>query len=215
MRLKRLVASVSAGFEDFVTKVENHEAVAECLIDEVRQSAARVRVQQARVQAQIGRLQTQRSELDDEQSRWNERAAGLADRDEAKALECLRRARRIEARLAAIEAQLDDHLRLADDLGERLARLEQRLEDLQLRRTALSSRAATAQTARHAGAACTESVDRVFDRWETAVLADEYRDELADQGLPQADTLDREFREQEEMEDLRARLALLKQGAGS
>lgn len=43
MKVKRLMASVSAGFEDFVTRVENHEAVADCAIDELRKAAARVR----------------------------------------------------------------------------------------------------------------------------------------------------------------------------
>ena len=57
MRLKRLVATVSAGFEDFVAKVENHEAVADCIIDEVRQAAARVRVQHARARSRILRLE--------------------------------------------------------------------------------------------------------------------------------------------------------------
>ncbi len=32
MRVKRLVASVGASFEQFVNKVENHEAVAEAVI---------------------------------------------------------------------------------------------------------------------------------------------------------------------------------------
>jgi phage shock protein A len=106
MRLKRLVATVSAGFEDFVAKVENHEAVADCIIDEVRQAAARVRVQHARARSRILRLEREGDELIAERSRWNGRAVSLAASDETRALECVRRGRRAENRLGAVEAQL-------------------------------------------------------------------------------------------------------------
>lgn len=210
MRLKRLVATVSAGFEGFVASVENHEAVAESLIDDVRRSAAAVRVQQSRVQSQVSRLQGQRAGLDAELRRWNERAAELAGQDETTALECLRRARRIEARLTAIEAQLDAHLCLVDELRERRADLEQRLNDLQLRRTALSSRASSARALK-TRADAGDTAELVFDRWETAVLTDEYRGEPSPDSLDPTgvDSLEREFREREETTELRARLALL------
>ena len=40
LRIKRLVASISAGIEDVVGKLENHEAVADCLLNDLRQSIA-------------------------------------------------------------------------------------------------------------------------------------------------------------------------------
>lgn len=144
MKLNRLVASVSAGFADLVTNVENHETVAARVIEDLRGSAADVRVRHQRVQAQIGRWQQQRSELDTDLARWKARAAKLADRDQTRALECLRRERRAETRLEGIEAQLNEHLRLAEELGERRRELEQRLNDLQLRRAARASRSVSA-----------------------------------------------------------------------
>ena len=120
MKLKRLMASDPAGFDDF----------------------ARVRVQRARVEAQITRLQRQRADLDTERERWNTRAVALAASDEAKALQCVRRSRQADIRLCAIEAQLSEHLQLADDLTSRLEELEARLSELQLRKNAPSSRSA-------------------------------------------------------------------------
>lgn len=211
MRLKRLVASVSAGFEDFVTKVENHEAVADCMIDEVRQAAARVRVQHGRVQAQIERFERRTDELGTDERRWNERAVTLADQDEPRALECVRRARRAAENRSVLERQLDEHRRLADDLKARLTELEERLNELQLKRTTLSSRSARAQTLRSTRAQGGESVDAVFERWETAVLTDEYRYH----GVAEAsDPLEREFKSAEELTDLKARLEELRAEKG-
>ena len=211
MKLKRLVASVSAGFEDFVAQVENHEAVADCMIEDVRHAAARVRVQTARVQSQITRLQRERADLDTERERWNARAVALAVTDEAKALECVRRSRQADTRLMAVEAQLSEHLRLADDLTSRLRELEERLNELQLRKTALSSRSARARSFKSTSAAGCEVVEGAFDRWEAAVLADEYRGEVV---LTGPDSLEREFREQEETVELKARLEALKAASG-
>ncbi len=208
MKIKRLVASVSAGFEDFVSKVENHEAVADCVIDDVRRATAQVKVQKNRTDAVIARTERQADTLEKDEQRWNERAVKLADSDGFRALECVRRARQAAEQRATLLEQLEEHRGLAADLGSRLAGLEQRLAELQLKRTALSSRAARAQTLRKADrpGAC-ESVDTVFDRWETAVLADEYCDVGPSDG---GDMLDLSFRAQEEEQELAERLAELK-----
>ena len=214
MRIKRLIASVSAGFDDFVNKVENHEAVADCVIDDLRKATARVRVQQGRVEAQIARFEQRSTRLEEDEERWNQRAVAMADSDEAKALECVRRGQVAARERETLKGQIAEHRKVADELKSRLADLEQRLADFQLKRTSLSSRAARAQTLRATEGVCvSESVDAMFERWETAVLTDEYRDGLVGES---ADTLDREFRDEEEAVDLRARLDELKRGnAGS
>jgi phage shock protein A len=211
MRLKRLFASVSAGFEDFVTKVENHEAVASCAIDELRAAAARVRVQHARLLTQIDRLEAQRRRAIEDEASWERRAVALADQDEAKALECVRRAERSRNRCDALAAQIGEQTRLAEELRERLTDLEARLAEVELKRTALSSRAVRA-----AALSCTrserdESIDAAFDRWETTVLADEYGDAPLHTA---SDPLEQELRSAEEQARLETRLAELKSNKG-
>lgn len=207
MKMKRLIASVSAGFEDFVAAVENHEAVADCMIDEVREATARVRVQRGRVQAQIERFERQTGELRSAEQRWNDRALSLADSDESRALKCVSRARQANQRCGVLTMQLDQHRRLADDLDSRLADLEGRLNDLQLKKTSLSSRAARSQAVRATRRRGHDSAEAVFDRWETAVTANEYRD---DWDVEAADPLARQFLEEETTAELKARLAELK-----
>lgn len=229
MKVKRLMASVSAGFEDFVSRVENHEAVADCAIDDLRKAAARVRVQQARTGTQLKRLEDRIAGLEAEAGRWRERALRVVEADapetgadaaaatpgEAKAIECVRRARRAELESASLVGQRDRYRELADDLQGRLRDLERRLDEAQLKRTALSSRSARAQTLRNAERCGTEeSLEAVFDRWETVVTADEYRDgvELLE-GAESVDTLDRQFADEEALAALREDLAALRAGA--
>ena len=222
MKVKRLMASVSAGFEDFVSRVENHEAVADCAIDDLRKATARVRVQQARTATQLQRLERQLADLEAEAARWRTRALRVAEAadggadpatgGEAKAIECVRRARRAEQEAASLTSQRDRFRALADELRGRLRDLEQRLGEAQLKRTALSSRAARAETLRRVEHCAPEtSLEAVFDRWETVVTADEYRDgiELVD-GAAAVDALDRAFADEEELAALRADLEALR-----
>lgn len=209
VRVKRLIATLGASFDTFVSKVENHEAVADAVIADVRSAAARLKVQSGRVGAQLARLQTQREQLAAERDNWRRRAAQLADDDEPRALRCLQQARHSEQRLGLLDEQLEQHTQLRDSLAADLARVEARLNELHLKRGALSSRAARADALR-AGESldtCQEAFE-VFERWETSVVEDEYRETTLRDGVP--DDFERGFRETEERDELLAELAELK-----
>ena len=57
---KRLFATLTAGFDSFIDQVENHEAVAEAVVADVRRQAARLKVQLSRLDQHIDRLGRQR-----------------------------------------------------------------------------------------------------------------------------------------------------------
>ena len=209
MRLKRLVASMGASFEQFVNKVENHEAVAESVIRDVRAAAAKLKVQMGGVNAQAERLRERRDRLAEDAGRWRERAKRLAMEDEERALECLRRMKRAEAEQAQAVDQLGQYEALCEKLKDRLAAVEARLSDLQLKRTALSSRGARAQVMGAADQHSMPDLNAVFDRWEMAVIEDEYLDEVSG---GESDRLERELDATEEREQLKAALEELKKG---
>ncbi len=203
MRLKRLVASVGASFEQFVNKVENHEAVAESVIRDVRAAAAKLKVQMGGVNAQADRLRERRDGLADDAERWRERARRFANEDEERALECLRRMKRAEAEQGQVVSQLAQYDALGEKLKDRLATVEARLSALQLKRTALSSRSARAQVVGAADQEALSDVNAIFDRWEMAVIEDEYLDEVVG---GDGDRLERELDAAEEREQLMAAL---------
>ena len=207
MRLKRLVASVGASFEQFVNKVENHEAVAESVIRDVRAAAAKLKVQMGGVNAQADRLRERRDSLAGDAERWRDRARRFANEDEERALECLRRMKRAEAEQGQVVDQLAQYETLAEKLKDRLAAVEARLSALQLKRTALSSRSARAQVVGAADQETLCDVNAVFDRWEMAVIEDEYLDEIVS---GEGDSLERELDAAEEREQLMAALEELR-----
>ena len=207
MKMKRLVASVGASFEQFVNKVENHEAVAESVIRDVRASAAKLKVQMGRINAQAERLQERRDTLAEDAGRWRERAKRFAAEDEDRALECVRRMERAKAEQARVGDQLARHEALREKLKDRLAAVEARLSDLQLKRTALSSRSARAQVMGAADQHLMADVNSVFERWEMAVVEDEYLDDVVG---GESDTLERELDAAEERDQLKTALEELK-----
>ena len=198
MRLKRLVTSVGASFEQFVNKVENHEAVAESVIRDVRASAAKL---MGGVNAQTERLRERRDTLAEDVGRWRQRARRFASEDEGRALECLRRMKRAEVEQAQVREQLAQYEALGDKLKDRLATVEARLSSLQLKRTALSSRSARAQVMSMRDQDPLSDVNAVFDRWEMAVIEDEYLDDVVDGS---SDALEHELNAAEEREELKA-----------
>ena len=203
MRLKRLVTSVGASFEQFVNKVENHEAVAESVIRDVRATAAKLKVQMGGVNAQTERLRARRDGLAEDAERWRQRTKRFAAEDENRALECLRRMKRTEAERAQVGTQFAQYEALTDKLKDRLAAVEARLSDLQLKRAALSSRSARTQVISARDQDSLSDANAVFDRWEMAVIEDEYLDEVVD---GQSDPLEHELNAAEEQEDLKAAL---------
>ena len=206
MRLKRLVASVGASFEQFVNKVENHEAVAESVIRDVRAAAAKMKVQMAGVNARAESLRERRDRLAEDAGRWRTRAKRFATEDEDRALECLRRMKRADAEQAQVIGQLAQYEALGEELKDRLAAVEARLSDLQLKRTALSSRSARAQVMGAADQDPLSDANAVFERWEMAVIEDEYLDDVVE---GRSDALERELDAAEEREQLKAALEAL------
>ena len=209
MRMRRLVASVGASFEQFVNKVENHEAVAESVIRDVRASAAKLKVQMGGVNTQTERLRERRDALAEDAGRWRERARRFAIEDEERALECLRRMKRAEAEQAQVVDQLAQFEALYEKLKDRVAAVEARLSDLQLKRTALSSRSSRAQVMGAGAQDSMSDVNAVFDRWEMAVIEGEYLDQVVG---GDSDSLERELDAAEEREQLKAALEELKKG---
>ena len=61
--IKRFFASVSAGVDGVVDKLENHEAVAAAVVGEVRAQAARLKVQLGQIDAHVERLRNQHPEV--------------------------------------------------------------------------------------------------------------------------------------------------------
>lgn len=211
---KRLFATLTAGFDSFIDQVENHEAVAEAVVADVRRQAARLKVQLSRLDQHIDRLGRQRQQALEEAQQWRERALRVAEDDDTRGLYCARQYRETEARANRLEEQISEHTGLRASVQRELAAVEDKLNELQLRKTLLSSRSAHADASKvAAGVAFAEQdAEGVFERWETQITQSEY---LTSTGVSvPVDPLRTEFEEQEREAALREQLAVWRDDAG-
>lgn len=175
MKLKHLATSLNATFESFVTRIENHEAVAASMIQDISQAAARLRVQSNRVQSQVATFERSRQTLQTQADCWQTRAQTRSLSNPAQALQCLQRRDATRTRLERVTRELTESTELQNQLALNLQQIEQRLSELRTRRTALASREACvgAIARSHPDESCND-IDALFDRWEEVVLATQY-----------------------------------------
>ncbi len=96
-------AALVSRVDGMVSRIENHEALAQSAVRDVRRAGARARVQLRRVRVDGERLRDELSRLREDVETWRERAPRRAVEDESAALECLRRSRRSMGRADALE----------------------------------------------------------------------------------------------------------------
>ncbi len=168
-------ASLVSRVDWMVSQVENHEALADSAIRDLQRHAARARVQMRRVRSDGERLRDRLSKEREAEPDWRARAKKLASEDEAKALECLRRAKRSAQRASELEARVAEHQQIESQLGRDLARVEERLSQLRSKRNLMRTRQSRAEALAAVGA-CEDGggLDDVFDRWDARITEREF-----------------------------------------
>ncbi len=210
-RIKRWTTALICQMDQALAAVENHEALADSLIRDVRRATAQAKVRLDRVRADGERLRRSLAEHREAEARWRERARECADSDEERAIDCLRRSRAAARAVPEVERRLALHESTERQLDADVARVEARLEQLVHKRNLMRTRQSSAQAASSAHTADSlgdGELDRVFDRWETQIT------ELELEGGTDADVdpLQLEYSEAEERQQLLAELAELRNG---
>jgi len=170
-------------------------------------------VQIARLEQHIHRLGEQHQQALDEAGQWRERALRVAEEDDRRGLYCAGQYRDAEARARQLASQISEHSALRANVQRELTAVEDKLNELQMRKTLLSSRSAHAEASKvAAGVACSESdAQGVFERWETQITQHEY---LTPAGVSvPVDPLRTEFEEQERDAALREQLSAWREDA--
>ncbi len=202
--LKRLFVSLKTQVNGIVEDLENHEAVALAAVREVETTAARMNVQLSRAQRQIEDLEARLKDLRTEARRWSERAVQL-QADESRALECVRRLRKVQAQIERYEKQRCDGLALKLKLSEDQREVAATLDELKRRREMLLARQYKAQVVMGGDELHLDprlAVEGIFERWETRIAANE----LAIGKAAQLDHFAAGLAEEEEQQDLQALL---------
>ena len=219
-RFKQWSTVLFSRVDSMVSRMENHEALVDSAILEVRQSLGRAKVQLGRVQLDRRAIEARQAEARQAAQSWTERATAVAGQDEQRAMECLRRkhaskreADGLTARLAQqcqVEARLVSDIRAVE---ERLTGLLQQRNLLRTRESAAAARGAMDTATSPFG----EDVGEVMERWEMQVTAAELGTGIgtgigSGQGV-EVDSFADDFIASEEQQALREELRQLTAGS--
>jgi phage shock protein A len=204
---RRWTASIVSSFESVIQQLENHEAMVNAAIREAEQNGGCAKAQLLRVRNDGKAMRQRALELTSQIESWRERAKKYAASDESKALECVKRSRRLEKRLTQLEQQEREHSALEKSLSNDLAIVEERLVDLRRQRNIMRTRQSRAEALKllqQVDSHAVADIDDIFNRWESQVSACEIRTNV---GRFEDDPLEDEIATQEEEEEARRILA--------
>jgi phage shock protein A len=202
---KRWMSGVTGRVDELVSRVENHEALVESAVAEMRAKTARAKARLERV-ARDGKALRERMQREREATvAWRERARTCPE--QPRALECLRRSRHAQATADALALRLAEHERVETQLRTQLRALEERVAEIQQTHHVMRTRQTRAEALaclQQAGAA---DIDSVLERWEGRLAEQELFETI---GEPEVDAFGTEFANAEEKASLEAELAALR-----
>lgn len=211
---KRISATVSSRVDHLVRDIEDHDAIIDASIKDVRAAAAKAKVRLARVQTDGKRLVERLDKLRDAERRWTERARRTADDDRDTALECMHRRQECERQAARLESSIAEHASMEARLTEQVAELERRVGEISEQRHLMRTRQSTAEamrTLRSMDCGNAIDIDDTFERWNVRITEAELEAGSMDV-LDPVDRLEKRFLDDEARAELEADLDDLLKG---
>jgi len=206
--LRRLTSTIVSSFDWMISQVENHESLVNAAISEIQEAGGRAMAQLKRVKQDGQNMRRRLQELRQTEELWAERAIGTAKLDEKKALECLRRKKKVQKEIAALEEQEREHAKLEKQLSSDLEVVKERITVLKQQRNVLRTRESRAQALRALQSddpRLISEIDEILTRWESKVS--EY--ELHGSFEAGSDQFEDDFVGAEEESELRSELSKL------
>lgn len=202
----RWTQGLASRIDALVVQVENHDAQAESAIRRIERAVARARVHSAHVERDSENLVRREREAHGQEALWRDRAR--QERNDERALECLRRARREREAAQRLTQSLHEHRDMAGRLKQELQALERRLREVREQRSAFRIRAVQARAADAIRGADGCDLDDVFDRWDLQLTETEVQAGVSPEPV---DRFVEEIERAEEDTELQQELAVLRQ----
>jgi phage shock protein A len=203
--IQRISATFTSSVDRAVSRIENHDAIINAALKDTRRAAARSRVRLERVRRDGPALKSRYRELEGAAVRWADRARSIADEDETRALECLRRRRECLAQLENLKESIARHDELEQRIGEQVQTIEERIKEVTEQRNLMRSRQSVAEAMHAMNSVQGDSaidIEDTFDRWEINLG----ETEILFGTTHTSDPLDTAFLQEEDKADLRAEL---------
>jgi len=205
---KRLSATLVSRVDRVVGEIENHSAVAQASIIDMRKKVAEAKVRLSQVQREGDKLKQQIDEQNENVERWRQRAIECAQSDEAKALQCVQRSRQCQQQSDVWKQSHQQYIQTAEKLAQNIETSESRLYAMQQKVTLMQARQSS-NAAMHMTTQHDEDkelfLNDTFERWEINLTAGE----MALDNHKPIDSLEHEFISKELEQNLRGELSML------
>lgn len=209
----RITTTIGSALDRAVGSIENHDALLQASIEQIRRKNAEVKARLNRVRSDIVRLDRKGKELNKQSALWAERAMA-SDADESIAIQCMKRRKECLEQIEALEVSRRQLKEVEERLATNVAQIEKRVGELQQRRSVMRSRQAAADACKLSDTleqgCCVTDIDDTIERWDAQILESEVHCEVYSPG----DELERQFSTEEEQASLRAELAALRNSQG-
>lgn len=198
--LKRIFVSIKSQIDHVADEVENHEALASAAIHDLQEIARTTRLHLHRVSNMSAHYQQQSQTLQEQARLWSQRAIKASREDEQKALQCVRRMRQAQQQSGVLEQQYQESTAQEAKIRADLNAIQEQLMKLKNKKEILAARQnrASIQDALSARQdSPVQDAHNIFERWEGAVVSEEFTvpestgsDSFADQFEREEDELD-------------------------
>lgn len=205
---KRLSTTLVSRIDHVVGEIENHEAVVQATLDDMRKKVAEAKVRLGQVHREEQRLQAQIREQQENAERWRKRAVDTAKQDEAKALECVSRRRHCQMQAEKLQQSLGQYQQTSEKLSADIASTEQRLAEVKQKLTLMRARQSTSSALKASSETQSDAaqlLEDTFDRWEINIG----QAEIMIEDNPVVDPVEREFVMREQQDELKEELDAL------
>ena len=207
---RKLAVNIHSRMEAVADQIENKATLSQSYIREYERLVAQAKVRQLQLEKEVERLEEEACQLETKASLWSRRAQQVYQEDEDKALECVRRLKKVQNRRNHVAAELESTRNLAHKMKGDVESMLQRLAQIKEKQRALVSRQVCAdavQNFRGADTNVDHDIDDLFARWEMDVVAKELHCQSATMvSESDFDSLERRFDQEDEEKELRQML---------
>ncbi len=175
--LKRIFVSIKSQIDHVADEFENHEALAEAAIEDLKALASKTRLHLHRVSKMSEHYQTQLQGTQEQARLWSERALKVKNEDEQKALQCVKRLRQTQKLITVLEQQQHDSVAQEEKIRRDLNNIQEQLQILKNKKEILAARqnSSGVKDALSDNQGNTlQGVQNIFERWEGSVVSAEF-----------------------------------------
>lgn len=206
--IKRLSATLVSRIDQVVGEIENHDAVIQASLNDMRKKLAEAKVRLSHVRREEAQLKQQIQEQQQNAQRWRQRAIECAKSDETKALECVRRSQHCQRQSEKLTQTQAEYSQTSEKLTRDIETSEQHLSEVKQKLTLMRARQSTSSAINSTSkleSNTSHLLDDTFDRWEINISQADM--ELESHEI--IDPIEQAFITQEQQTELRNELAHL------